>query len=423
MALSIQTYALAKKYTDETAIQFGGLKGAPCKIKEIVKQDGQNIVTFEWKNDDGEVRESELIIDDGTPIYNWAAGDHYNYGDLVIYASCFYRCIVENSDVIFDDTKWNELGSPDGNYDIVQNSSLLPPRFTPADRKMYYSIEDSAFWLWDGTQWVFQAAGALTSTLNVTKTVGGVTSGTTYEDGTTLEQIFKDMLNPREVPTFTNPSASLSTAGATLLEKGSNLATTITVNFNRGAITPAYGTSGKRAGEATGYILNNGTEQAGKTFNVTVSELNNSFTGKVNYAAGEQPKDSHGNNYGSPLPAGTVISSELTFEFVDALWANTANIATVAKLALVSKTAKQNVFDFPAATIANPETFDVPASWTVTAIEVKNDLTGAWDNCDTQFNHSEVQHSDASGTSVNYTRYYCNLGYDMAARQIRVKWS
>lgn len=156
MGVSAVTYGLAKKYTDETAHQFGGLKGASCTIKSINHQDGQNVVTFEWENNSGEKRTSVMYVEDGTPIYTWTAGDTYHYGDLVIYASAFYRCIVENSDSIFDDTKWNEIGSPDGNYDIVQNSSLLPPRFTAADTKMYYCIEEGLFYLWDGSQWVRQ---------------------------------------------------------------------------------------------------------------------------------------------------------------------------------------------------------------------------------------------------------------------------
>ena len=146
MGLSAVTYALAKKYTDETAIQFGGLKGAPCKIKSIVKKDGQNIITFEWKNDDGDTRESILYVDDGTPIYTWTAGNTYKYGDLVIYESSFYRCIIENHDLVFDTNKWNEIGSPDGNYDIVNTASELPVRFTPADRKMYYVVDETIFY-------------------------------------------------------------------------------------------------------------------------------------------------------------------------------------------------------------------------------------------------------------------------------------
>ena len=156
MGVNATTFILSKKYTDETAAQFGGLKGAPCKIKSITKQNGQNIVTFEWTNDEGEIRSSTMYVEDGTPIYNWNAGDTYHYGDLVIYESNFYRCTVENSDFIFDSTHWAEIGSPDGNYDIVQSVDSLPPRFTAADRKMYYVINEFCFYLWDGSRWVNQ---------------------------------------------------------------------------------------------------------------------------------------------------------------------------------------------------------------------------------------------------------------------------
>ena len=138
---------------------MGAIKGAPCKIKKIEKIDGQNIVTFLQTDNDGIDHESELRVDDGTPIYIQISGNHYKYGDLVIYESSFYRCIQNNSDRKFDNTKQNEIGSPDGNYDIVQNASALPPRFTAADRKMYYSIEDCAFQLWDGSKWVIQTQG------------------------------------------------------------------------------------------------------------------------------------------------------------------------------------------------------------------------------------------------------------------------
>ena len=95
-AISVVTLALAKKYTADTAIGMGAVKGAPCRIKSIVNQDGQNIVTFEQTDNEGGLHESEMRVNDGTPIYTWTAGDHYNYGDLVIYASAFYRCIREN---------------------------------------------------------------------------------------------------------------------------------------------------------------------------------------------------------------------------------------------------------------------------------------------------------------------------------------
>ena len=259
--------------------------------------------------------------------------------------------------------------------------------------------------------------------LTVNKAVGGLEVGDEYNVGSSMENILQDMLNPVLYPALTNPSLSLSGSGSKLLETGATLAVTLTATFNRGSINPAYGTSGYRSGEATGYSLNGGTEQQANTWSETVSASNKSFQATVNYAAGEQPKDSVGEDYDSPLPAGSKSSGTVTYDFVDAMWANTADIITVAKLALVAKSAKQKEFNFPAQTVANPEIFDIPASWTVTAVEVKNDLSGQWEDAISQFTVTDTTHNDAAGNSVNYKRYTFSLGYPTGARAIRVKWS
>lgn len=153
--MDIVSYLLSRKYTDNSIKGISGvLAGKNCTISSATKADGVTTVVFKWTADDGTSKTTEIQIDDGTPIYVWTSGNHYNYGDLAIYESCFYRCITPNSDTVFDDTKWNEIGSPDGNYDIVQRRALLPSRFTSADRKMYFSIEDECFFLWNGLRWV-----------------------------------------------------------------------------------------------------------------------------------------------------------------------------------------------------------------------------------------------------------------------------
>ena len=68
MALSIQTLAMAKKYTNESLIGAGALKGAPCTIKNIEKEDGVSKVTFEWTATDDTKRTSEMSIADGATI-------------------------------------------------------------------------------------------------------------------------------------------------------------------------------------------------------------------------------------------------------------------------------------------------------------------------------------------------------------------
>lgn len=263
----------------------------------------------------------------------------------------------------------------------------------------------------------------LTEDLTAALTVGGINSGKTYLAGTSLEDIIKDLLNPVMYPTLTAPSGSLSGTGNKLLETGSTLAVTLTATLNRGSINPAYGTSGYRSGAATGYVLNGGTSQTTNTWSETVSASNRTFQAIISYGAGEQPKDSVGNNYSTPLSAGSVTTGTVTYDFVDAMWANTSSIATIAKLSLVAKSTKQRDMVFPAQTVANPEVFDIPASWNVTAVQVKNDLSGAFEDASSQFTVTDVTHNDASGNAVNYKRYTFNMGFDTGARTVRVKWN
>lgn len=266
-------------------------------------------------------------------------------------------------------------------------------------------------------------SGELTNSLSVSENVGGIKSGDSYASGTSLEDILRDMLNPVKYPALVAPSATLSATGAKLLEKGATLNTTMTISFNRGSISPTYGTSGNRAGAATGYSLNGSVPQSANSFSVTVDESETSYRGAVEYGVGEQPKDSVGNNYSTPLPAGSVNTNTITYEFVEALWANTTNIGNVDKLALVSKSTKQKEFTFPAQTVANPECFDVPASWNVTAIETLNPLSNTWGNCAGEFSVTDISHDDASGNLVAYKRYTDNRGYNAGARSVRIKWS
>jgi len=266
-------------------------------------------------------------------------------------------------------------------------------------------------------------SAVLTDDLTATKTVGGVTVGDNYVSGTPLEDIIRDILAPVLYPTFTNPSASISATGAKLLETGATLATTITTTFNRGTINPAYGTSGKRSGPATEYALNGGTAQGTGTFNVTVTSAQLTYQVAVSYAAGEQPKDSAGRDYSTPLPAGSVNSNTITYEFVDALYANTSSAATMTKQALVSKGAGSKQLSLVATTAANPEQIDVPGSWTVSKIEVLNTLSGKWEDATSQFTKTTTSHDDAAGNPVSYNRYTCNLGMALGARDVKITWS
>lgn len=275
----------------------------------------------------------------------------------------------------------------------------------------------------DQTSEDLEIGATIKSDLNTTVTVGGCESGSEYLQGTELEAIVRDILSPTLYPRLTNPSASMSATGDKLLECGSTLDTVVTVSFNRGVINPAYGTSGYRSGSADTYSLNGGEPQASNSFFYTVDESHKTLQSVVTYLEGEQPKDSNGDDYDEPLPAGSVTSTPINYEFVNAFWSNTASIGTIAKNALVSYSAKSKEFSFPTQTAVNPEVFDVPGELTITAIETLNPLSGKWENVSREFNTSHTVHQNAASDDVTYTRYTDNRGYNAGPRQVRIKWN
>ena len=401
----------------------------------------------------GEPGDAYFVGEDTAPdLYVWLADDEewYNAGQIAGIKGDPGRGIlsfeVGSNDhllVNMDDGTVEDTGFvPVVHYEIVdelptgEDISLMTIYLLPIEgvesgdnqyeEYIYVYNEDTSAYQWEkfGERTV-EADAKLKNAMTATKAVGGVAVGKTWAQGTDLETVLRDVLSPVLTPVIVAPSSSLGkNPSATLLEVGATLAVTFTVSLNRGSITPAYaGGPSQRSGSANGYSLNGGTKQVSNSFSETVSESNKSFYGTAYYDAGEQPLDSAGQPYNSPLPAGDCNTSVLNYEFVNAIWSNAANITTIAKEALVSKSAKNKIFNFPAQTVTNVETFDIPASWTVTGVLVKNDLSGQFEDCSSEFTVSDTTHNDAAGVSTAYKRYSDNRGYAAGSRQIKVTWS
>lgn len=258
--------------------------------------------------------------------------------------------------------------------------------------------------------------------MDTTITVGGCEEGTNYQAGTLIEKIMRDILTPTQYPRLTDPSLSISATGEKLLEDGATLETVVTASFNRGMINPAYGTSGYRSGPATAYTLNGSEPQSSNSFFATISQSNSTLQGTATYQEGEQPKDSNGDDYGEPWPAGTATSNQITYEFVNAFWANVGSIDTISKQPLVSYSAHVKEFSFPAQTVIHPEVFDIPNGMALTAIEALNPLSGTWDDVVREFAQTATTHNNAAGEEVLYKRYKDTRGYSAGSRKIRIKW-
>lgn len=150
-----------------------------------------------------------------------------------------------------------------------------------------------------------------------TITVGGLISGSSIT-ALPISDILERILVPTLYPTLISPSSSFSINPSTVVyEVGTTVNLTGTSIFDRGEITPPYGTSGFRSGAATGYEYQiQGTPyttlNSGYSTSINIVAGNNTFANKVKYAQGEQPLDSTGGTYSTPLPSGSTSLVTIT---------------------------------------------------------------------------------------------------------------
>lgn len=141
--MDIISYVLSRKYTQDTAIGLGAVKGANCTIKSTEETAQGNKITFEWTATDGTKKTKTLLIKDAPTI---------NEVQTVKVGNKWYFKFV----------------FVDGNSIMGGEVPTDPPK--------------------------------LKQKLVATNTIGSVTSGKTYEVGTDLEAIIRDILIKVENP-------------------------------------------------------------------------------------------------------------------------------------------------------------------------------------------------------------------------------
>ena len=143
--------------------------------------------------------------------------------------------------------------------------------------------------------------------------VGGIQAGDILK-GQNIFEVIMEMLYGAVNPILEDPYLEIS-LDKVIGVAGESFITNGVITFNRGKIEPAYGTSGYRAGLPTSYRYNGieiETQELSVPITLSIPILNNGdneITFAINYSEGEQPKNSVGEPYDSPLPAGTVTKT------------------------------------------------------------------------------------------------------------------
>lgn len=177
--------------------------------------------------------------------------------------------------------------------------------------------------------------------------VGGIAAGTAASElaGKTFSQLFDDLLFPTINPTFKAPTLSMSLSGYSSLVKVGAAGPTksnFTHTYNPGSIMLNGVKQANRGGAevAESFVISiNGSDSStvsAESSPATMPEGTTTYRGKVSYEQGPQPKDNKGNNYSTPLAAGSVQSGNVTINATWPWFATTANNTTLTEQALIS---------------------------------------------------------------------------------------
>lgn len=253
-------------------------------------------------------------------------------------------------------------------------------------------------------------------TLAMPNAVGGIAKDTKLSalEGKTYDAILDDLLFPTVNPTFTAPTASISLKNyAATQEVGATApaASNFNVSYNAGQITLNGVKQDNRGGvhDADNSVIYYGNSAGNTTLPSVVAEGSTSYKYRAAYAEGPQPKDNKGNNYSTPLAAGTVDSSAVTVNGTWPWFASTASASAespVVKQALVSwnsTAGNMSTGQFtvqPSGTL--PQVFKLPRKCSV--LEMKNTVSGNMDNIGWESDFTET--TETIKINSNERTYY-----------------
>lgn len=254
-------------------------------------------------------------------------------------------------------------------------------------------------------------------TLAMPNAVGGIAKGTKLSEieGKTINAILDDLLFPTVNPTFTAPSASISFNGyASTQEVGAAAPTAdkFTTGFNKGQITLNGVKQADRAGalEADSSFIYWGDDTSKTELPATVALGNTSYKYHAEYAEGPQPKDNKGNDYSSPLAAGSVNSSAVTVNGTYPWFASTGSASAenpVVKQALVAwnetvgAMSTGNFTVQPSGTLA--QVFKLPRQ--LKTLQMLNTVSGAMDTIGTGDYNETTETISINGNERTYYVY------------------
>ena len=289
------------------------------------------------------------------------------------------------------------LTKADGNTVVADFTDKL---LTAADRTALDNVQQ----ILSGSDLNVTYNTKLDDNLTTIEKLGGIAAGTKVSSlkGKTITAVLDDLLFPTVNPTFVEPTLSVTWknyANPQIIGAAAPTRDNFNIVLNKGQIKIGNNVQGTRVGDITETILNGNTELPTK-----VVEGNNGYSITVKYAEGPQPKDSKGNNYGSPKAAGSIIT---TINFTGVYPFYVGNQKSTNQLAATTATTLTGI-KLAAEAAGAKHVFKLPKKYTVTKIETLNTLSGKYETYGLENFTQTTESITVNGTAYDYTVYTRN---------------
>lgn len=336
----------------------------------------------------------------------------------------FYRGLKSNyvaetlhKDGIYFATDTGEILMNGKSYTgVAANKVVTNIKLSEDKTKLVISYSDSS------TEEIEVGSGKYTSAIQdknlaTPDKVGGIAKGTKVSalEGKTYDYLWDELLFPTVNPTFTAPTASLALKSYTTPQEVGAVAPTrdnFTTGYNPGAITLNGVKQNDRGGALdaeSSIIFVNGTE-SNTTLPPKVTLGNTTYTYKAAYQQGPQPKDNKGNNYSTPLPAGSVKSGNVTVNGTYPWYASTSTASSqtpTVKQALIAWNASAGAMSTPRFELQPsgtlPQVFKLPRK--ITQLQMLNTVSNQMENIGLSDYNETKETISIGGTEVEYFVY------------------
>ena len=201
--IDVITLAVAEKYTRDTAIGLGAVKGAPCTISKVEEVADGTEITFRWTGDDETINTRKIKVKDGISVSS-ASIDSNNHLILILSNGHSIDCgeipIAETAEEIFyENVDYPSIENAKEGIDealshVINDASEVP--YTNSNFPTLDNVKkalDSAL----------SSGAKLEQSLTVSNPIGSATNGKTYPKDTKIETVIRDILIKEIAPNLT----------------------------------------------------------------------------------------------------------------------------------------------------------------------------------------------------------------------------